>query len=99
MSNKRGRPDEAPLTSDDQLGSIKAVAIRLGVSRTWLSGVKRRQIELSRMAWGLTEERPPSLPPPAFSCGKTCAKWVLEFIRHPINAEFSPTAGYKKAPR
>ena len=25
------------LTSDDQLGSMEAVAIRLGVSRTWLA--------------------------------------------------------------
>lgn len=94
MSNKRGRPAEAPLTSDDQLGSIKGVAARLGVSVTWLSGVKRRQIALSKMA---TTAGP--LPAPAFACGKTCATWVRDFIRHPINAGFSPTASYRKAPQ
>jgi hypothetical protein len=97
MSNKRGRPAEAPLTSDDQLGSIKAVAIRLGVGRTWLGGVKRRQVEINRMAW-LPGERP-DLPTPAFACNKTCATWVREFIRHPFNAGFSPAASYRKAPR
>ncbi len=97
MKAKRGRPAEAPLTSDDQLGSIKAVAIRLGVGRTWLGGVKRRQMELERMA-GLPENRS-NLPAPAFACNKTCATWVREFIRHPYNAGFSPAASYRKAPR
>lgn len=97
MKTKRGRPAEALLTSDDQLGSIKAVAIRLGVSRTWLSGVKRRQVELAKFySQGSTAT---TGCPAAFACGKTCASWVRDFIRHPINAGFSPTAGYKKAPQ
>ena len=95
MNTKRGRPTEAPLTSDDQLGSIKGVAARLGVSRTWLAGVKRRQLALSQMTWA--EGKVPALPANAFACNKTCATWVREFIRHPINAEFSPTAAYRKA--
>ena len=87
MNTKRGRPAEAPLASDDQVGSIKGVAARLGVSRTWLAGVKRRQHALGQMTWA--EGKVPALPANTFACNKTCATRVREFIRHPINAEFS----------
>jgi len=96
MSTKQkpGRKPEAPITSDDQLGSLKAVALYLRVGETWLGGVKRRQLEIERMKW-LEGEAPP-IPAPAFACNKTCARWVKEFIRHPFNAGFTPTASYRK---
>lgn len=75
------------ITSDDQLGSLKAVATYMRVSRTWLSGVKRRALALSKEG----------VPPP-FAGGKTCAQWVRDFIRLPVNAGFVPTASYRKAP-
>ena len=78
------------IKSDDQLGTIKAVAEYLGVGRTWLSGVKRRQFQLH-------VELGAGSYPIAFSGGKTCAAWVKEFLRHPINASFVPTKSYRTA--
>lgn len=91
---RRGRPESAPVDRDDQLGTIKAVAAHMQVSKTWLCGVKRRYLELARQkaAGQLTEE----LPQAPVAGGKTCAAWIREFIRHPINAGFVPTRGYKK---
>lgn len=85
---KRGRAKSVRVTRDDQLGSLAAVALYMGVGRTWLSGVKRRQGEL----------RHEPLPVIPFVGGKTCAEWIKRFIQLPINAAFVPTAGYKKAP-
>lgn len=82
---RRGRKSIA-VARADQLGSLKAVAAFMGVGRTWLSGVKRRAIELA----------PTGVASP-FAGGKTCADWIREFIRLPVNAAFVPTSTYKKA--
>lgn len=95
---KRGRPKSTRITRDDQLGSLLAVAKHMHVSRTWLSGVKRRQAELAKLFAADPAKVPASLVPPAFAGGKTCAQWVKAFILHPINSAFVPTAAYRKVP-
>jgi hypothetical protein len=92
---RRGRPRFPRVTADDQLGTIAAVAAHMRVGRTWLSGVKRRQLELAQL---YPSSKYASLPI-AFAGGKTCAAWVKEFLRHPLNADFVPTRSYKKARR
>ena len=86
---KRGRRKSPKVNRPDQLGDIKSVALYMGVSRTWLSGVKRRWIYL-------TEKNEAPLQSP-FAGGKTCAQWVIDFIRLPQNVGFSPSAAYRKA--
>jgi hypothetical protein len=83
-------PAKSPtITRDDQLGSLKAIAEYMCVSRTWLSGVKRRYNQL-----------PAGHDVPVlFASGKTCAMWVREFIRHPINRGFVATRSYKTKPQ
>lgn len=88
---KRGRKKSPKVTSHDQLGDIKAVAAYMRVSRTWLSGVKRRWLDLQKA------KRAPLQSP--FAGNKTCAQWVIEFIRLPENSGFAPSSAYRKAPQ
>lgn len=90
---RKGRPISAVVERDDQLGAGLAVARYMGVSRTWVCGVKRRYLELvaQKKAGVLTDP----LPAAPFAGGKTCANWVRDFVRHPINADFIPTRAYK----
>lgn len=91
-SVKKGRPPAPVIERDDQLGTLKAVAQYMGVGRTWVCGVKRRYLELvaQKQAGELRDE----LPPAPFGGGLTCAAWLTDFVRHPINASFNATRAY-----
>lgn len=71
------------ITADDQLGPLCAVAVFMGCGRTWVSAMKR-----------CASRRHEKENPTPFRGGKTCKKWIMEWLER--NPDFQASAEYQR---
>ena len=74
------------IEADDQLGPIVAIAAYMKVGRTWLFALKK-------CATRIHEKDNPT----PFRGGKTCQKWIMEWLER--NPQFARSAEYQNQPQ